>query len=202
MSDMNSTKIKHSRRKYMKHHKISIAIICLALVLCGSVGGTLAYLIATTGSLTNTFSAATIDNEIEEDFKDNVKSSITVTNTGDAEVYVRIKLVSYRVNEAGDHIGGSAPIDEFVLNSAYWFEDSGFYYYNKSIAANEETKNLLDITTDTGIILQEYNDADGGKQVIEVLSEVIQAEPDQAVIDAWGSNVATKLGITVSTTTN
>ena len=34
--------------------------------------------------------------------------------------------------------------------------------------------------------LQWYTDVDGGKQVIEVMAEAIQSQPDDAVRQAWG----------------
>lgn len=34
-----------------------------------------------------------------------------------------------------------------------------------------------------------YTDADGGKQVIEVMAEAIQAEPARAVGEAWGVTI-------------
>ena len=38
----------------------------------------------------------------------------------------------------------------------------------------------------SGITLSEYTDVDGGKQVIEVMAEAIQSQPDDAVRQAWG----------------
>ena len=34
-----------------------------------------------------------------------------------------------------------------------------------------------------------YDDADGGKQVIEVMAEAIQSQPDRAVGQAWGVTI-------------
>ena len=35
-----------------------------------------------------------------------------------------------------------------------------------------------------------YDDADGGKQVIEVMAEAIQSEPAEAVGEAWGVTIS------------
>ena len=37
------------------------------------------------------------------------------------------------------------------------------------------------------ILTGTYNDADGGKQVIEVMAEAIQSVPEDAVKAAWGA---------------
>lgn len=166
-------------------HKFPIFVFCLMLIMVCGVGGTLAYLKTSTESVINTFTGAKVDNEIVEDFKDNVKSSIRVQNTGETSVYIRIKLVSYRVDEEGVRIGGSAPIDSFELSEA-WIECNGCYYYKTPLPVGTLTDNMIiSSEVDKGITLREYSDADGGKQVIEVMSEAIQAEPEDAVEEAW-----------------
>lgn len=166
-------------------YKFPLLVLCMMLIVICGVGGTLAYLKTNTDPVVNTFTGSTVENTVEEKFEDNVKSSIKVKNTGDASVYVRVKLVSYRVNSTGDVIGGSAPIDGFELSDA-WIECNGCYYYKTPLAAGSSTANMIvSSETDKGITLVEYSDADGGKQVIEVMSEAIQAEPKNAVEEAW-----------------
>ena len=44
---------------------------------------------------------------------------------------------------------------------------------------------------ETGIRLTDaYPDADGGRQVIDVLAEAIQSVPSAAVCDAWGVSIS------------
>lgn len=182
--------------------KMLISAICLMLLLCFGIGGTLAYLADKTESIKNTFTAAEVEDEVKESFDGTQKTSIIVGNTGDVEVYVRVKLISYRV-DADDKttvIGGTATVPYFTLQDD-WFEypaDSDCYYYKSPVSAGESTTNLLD---EGAIVLQKYTDADGGIQVIEVLTEAIQAVPKAAVINAWGSVVAGRLK-NVETTTD
>lgn len=46
--------------------KIAISIVAVALVLCCAIGGTLAWLTATSGSVTNTFTVGDIDIDLTE----------------------------------------------------------------------------------------------------------------------------------------
>lgn len=159
-----------------------LVVSVLALVLAVA-GGTLAWLSANTTPVTNTFTPATVSCEVEETFKNNVKSNVNVNNTSNIDAYLRVKLVTYRVNEDGQHIGGTAAIRGFTPGDG-WVEHDGFYYYTKPVAPNTVPENPLIGTS--GITLSEYTDVDGGKQVIEVMAEAIQSQPDDAVRQAWG----------------
>lgn len=194
---MNTT----NKRKHKKLRKPVKLVISLLLLVCVSVGVTVAYL-TSKGSVTNKFTVATVDTNVDEDFDGKNKSNITATNTGDVPSFIRIKLVTYRINSNGDHIGGKAEInkDHFTLDSNYWFEVNDCYYYKYPVDPNVTIKPTL--TGDGYIELKEYNkdpdDPDGGKQVIEVIAEAIQASPAQAISDAWGEYV----DVHVDTSTN
>lgn len=182
---MNTT----NKRKYKKLRKPVKLVISLLVLVCVSVGGTVAYL-TSKGSVTNKFTVATVDTKVDEDFDGKKKSNITAKNTGDVPAFVRIKLVTYRINSNGDPIGGKAEIDKdhFTLDSNYWFEVNDCYYYKCPVDPNVTIKPTL--TGDGYIELKEYSkDSDGGKQVIEVIAEAIQASPVEAVQEAWGQTV-------------
>lgn len=162
-----------------------LVVSVLALVLAVA-GGTLAWLSANTTPVTNTFTPATVSCEVEETFKNNVKSNVNVRNTSNIDAYLRVKLVTYRVNEDGQHIGGTAEIPTFTLGEN-WAKHGDFYYYTLPVAPEKTpAANLIDTITLTG----SYNDADGGKQVIEVMAEAIQSQPKTAVGEAWGVKIA------------
>ena len=146
----------------------------------------MAYLTTKTEPVTNTFTPSKVTGEVTEEFDGTVKKNIQVENTGDIAVYVRVKLVTYRVNDAGDHIGGVATIPGFTLGTD-WVEYNGYYYYTVPVEPNHSSASLTD---KNGIKLREYDDADGGKQVIEVMAEVIQSEPAEAVGEAWGVTIS------------
>lgn len=158
----------------------TMSLLLALVLLTGAVTGTLAWLFAKTDNVTNTFVPASVPNTPEEKFDGETKTSIVIRNTGNIDAYVRVKLVTYRVNDKGDHIGGEATIPAFTLG-ANWFEKDGYYYYTKPVVPNATSGELLD----SSIKLQQYTDADGGKQVIEVISESIQSVPTSTVESVW-----------------
>ena len=167
-------------------YKIQLLIFSLLLVATMAIGGSMAFLTTHTPEVVNTFTPAQVKPEVEEKFDGTVKSSITVQNTGDIDAYIRVKLVTYRVNNDGDHIGGTATIPEFELGDG-WKPYGEYYYYTRPVAAKESTGNL--IASGSSIKLQTYDDADGGKQAIDVMAEAIQSTPASAVTSAWNVQV-------------
>lgn len=177
----------HSQNEKKRNlNKLQLLILSLLVVMTVTVGGTVAYLTTMTESVTNTFTPSTVTGEVTENFDGEVKKNIQVKNTGDIAVYVRVKLVTYRVNDAGDHIGGVAEIPPFNLGEN-WVKHNGYYYYTVPVEPNNFSSSLTD---NVGITLKNYDDADGGKQVIEVMAEMIQSVPDTAVKDAWGVKIS------------
>ncbi|MGM9940902.1 MAG: hypothetical protein ACI32N_02785 [Bulleidia sp.] len=187
------------RNRHRKLRKPVKVILSFVLILTITVGGTLAYLSTRTDDVVNTFTPSHVDCTVVEVFENNIKSSIRVQNTSDIDAFIRVKLISYRVNEAGEQIGGTAPITGLNpgLNlSNDWFEKDGFYYHKAPVAADDNnsdtfadmTKDLLENGSEIELT-GSYNDPDGGKQVIEVMAEAIQSKPNTAVEQAWGVTV-------------
>ncbi|MGN0493691.1 MAG: hypothetical protein ACI4F7_08600 [Acutalibacteraceae bacterium] len=179
------SELKHSARRSRK--KLAVLLISLALLTLG-VGTTAAFITVRTQNVENTFNPSHVTCEVTEDFDGKIKSKVNVTNTSDVSVYIRVKLISYRVNSEEEIIGGTADIPDFVCGEGWFKNEDGFYYYNKPVAPGEKPE--ADLTGDCEIELKEYTDADGGKQVIEVLAEAIQSEPEDAVRDNWNVTVA------------
>lgn len=166
-------------------NRMSAVLVSVVLLLGVTVGGTLAWLATHTGPVENTFTPSTVGSEVTEEFDGAKKSNVNVKNTGDTDAFVRVRLVTYRVNDAGQPIGGTAAIPAFTPGDG-WVEKDGYYYYKHPVAANGSP--AVDLIGNDGIELTgSYSDADGGKQVIEVLAEAIQAGPEEAVKEAWGS---------------
>lgn len=177
---------KKSRGRKSKTCKTAALILSLLLLVTAAVGGTLAYLLTQTESVTNTFTPSKVACTVTENFNGTTKSYVNVQNTGDTEAYIRVKLVTYRVNDAGQHIGGTATIPTFTPGTN-WVEHSGYYYYTLPVAPNERP--AVDLIS--SITLEDsYTDADGGKQVIEVMAEAIQSSPAKAVGESWGVSIS------------
>lgn len=165
------------------------ALLLSVLLLLGvTVAGTLAYLSVSTRPVENTFMPSKVSCKVTEDFNGTVKSNVNVTNTSNIDAYIRVRLVTYRVNDAGEHIGGTATIPESFIPGEGWVKGSdGCYYYTEPVAAGGEPATALI----SSITLEgSYSDADGGKQVIEVMAEAIQSVPKQAVGQAWGVSIS------------
>ena len=176
----------NKRRKSTASRKVIVLAIAVVLLLSATVTGTLMYLVSKTTAVTNTFEPATVTCEVQENFDGTVKKDVTVKNTSNIDAYLRVKLVTYRVNADGERIGGTAAIPSFTPGEG-WFEKDGFYYYKNPVAPDATP--VTDLIGKDGITLVEYNDADGGKQVIEVIAEAIQSVPTSVVKEYWNVTV-------------
>lgn len=173
-----------SKFKSASKKKVS-AIIAVAIILNVTLIGSIAYLIDKTEEIVNIFNPGTVTTDVEEEFENNIKSSIKVKNTGNTESYVRVALVAYRVEVDADgnvvkRIGGNADVPSFEL-AANWVKYGDHYYYTLPVPAGGEVELLA-----SPITLQSYDDADGGVQAIDVMASGIQANPAKAVNESWG----------------
>lgn len=190
--------------------RVPRAALVGVLVAALLVTGALAYLSASTGGLTNTFSAAP-DSEptIDESFVDNVKTDVKVDvgNPGYA-VYVRAAIVvNWEKDGDGNenHFHATAPVYgtdyNISLNIADddpWFLGSDGFYYHKAMVNSGGTKALIKeckplVTAPEGYHLS-----------VEIIAQTIQAlgttDNDAngnpvtvgtpAVTDAWGVGVS------------
>lgn len=178
------------RRRKRRSKKTGMLFLSLLLVIGMVVGGTVAWLSTKSAPITNTFLPSKVACEVTESFNGTVKSNVNVKNTGDTQAFIRVKLVSYRTNDQGQHIGGAAEIPPFTPGNG-WVKKGDYYYYTKPVAPDEQPEiSLIDSITLTGSY-DDADDADGGKQVIEVMAEAIQAngvadDGTKAVVEAWG----------------
>ena len=161
-------------------------LLATVMLFALAVGGTIAWLIDKDSPLVNTFDPSKVTCEVQEKFDGKVKSDVNVKNTGDIDAFIRVKLVTYRTNDAGQHIGGTAALPQFTLG-ANWVEYNGYYYYTLPVAPGEKPATKL---TDSMTLTESYDDADGGHQSIDVMAEAIQSVPAEAVGQAWGVSIA------------
>lgn len=123
----------------------------LALVMMVAVGATLALMASTSNSVTNTFAAAQVETEIDEDLTDGNKI-VTIENTGKSPVYVRARIMVSGVAESQVAIVKAAPAENEVdANTLYlvmpnvgetsdWEKlsdnvtyNSDYYYYKEAL---------------------------------------------------------------------
>lgn len=162
--------------------KILISISAV-MIIALAAGGTLAYLKAQSGAVKNTFMPAsnpkiTVEEKLDEKTKSDVK--VKVEDGAAGLYYIRTDVVVNELDEAGNIIAASKEaesaaeeIDSIIKNT--WYKGSdGFYYYKGTVAAGECTENLFDsFSTDKNL-------------KIDILAQAVQANPPDAVKEAWG----------------
>ena len=187
---MRKEKVKPARLVRKPHKgrgRLAMMVLSIVLLLGVAIGGTIAWLSTKTTPVTNTFIPAKVTCEVTEDFNEDtgVKTNVNVKNAGNIAVYIRVKLVTYRTNDAGQHIGGTAELPKFNLGEN-WVKYGEYYYYTLPVEPNAQPQtNLADSMT----LEKSYKDADGGKQALDVMAEAIQSEPKKAVGEAWGVTI-------------
>ena len=178
----DGAKTRQARRKAHHTGRLTAMVIATALLLALAISGTVAWLTTKGAPITNTFNPSKVACEVTESFNGTVKSSVNVKNTGDIDAYIRVKLVTYRTNAQGQHIGGTAALPDFTPGEG-WVPYNGYYYYTKPVAPNAQPENALISSIN---LTEKYIDADGGRQAIDVMAEAIQSVPEAAVKAAWG----------------
>ena len=175
-----------ANEKTLRTGRVTAIVMATVLLLALAIGGTVAWLSTKGTPITNTFTPSKVACRVTENFDKatGVKTDVNVENTGNTQAFIRVKLVTYRTNDAGQHIGGTAPLPSFDLG-ANWVEYKGYYYYKLPVAAGETPATNL---TNSMTLTSKYTDADGGHQAIDVMAEAIQSVPEAAVKAAWGAN--------------
>ena len=179
-------------------------VLILMAVLSLSTGAVVAYLAASTGAVTNTFTAAQSKNPvILETMSENelTKSNVAVSpNNPGYAVYIRAAVLINWKNTENGNVLAKAPVEgidyEVDKGDSGWFEHGGFYYYTDMISdaaeVNDQTGNLID-----SITVKNPAPEDGYTLNVEIITQTIQAlgttdDGDiPAVQNAWGIEVGT-----------
>lgn len=173
------------RSRETGNNRLTALLLSMVLLIVIAIGGTVAYLVTKDEPVENTFTPSHVACKVTEEFDGKEKKNVNVENIGDTEAYIRVKLVTYRVNDQKQHIGGAADIPNFEPGTN-WVKFGDYYYYTLPVEPGKKPASaLINEMKLTG----SYNDADGGKQVIEVMAEAIQSGPQQAVGQAWGVSI-------------
>lgn len=81
-------------KKIKTNQKAAVFLSSLIILMNVSVIGTMAYLITMTAPVVNAFVPATVPNEVTEKFDGYVKEEVKVKNVGDADAYIRVRVLA------------------------------------------------------------------------------------------------------------
>ena len=176
-------------RKFSK--KTLALVVSLVLVLTVGVGGTLAYLLAATNPLVNTFTPSKVTTFVEEDISTGVKKDVKIQNTGNTDAYIRAAVLVTWQDTYGN-VYGQEPVAgtdyEITLKTGSvgtannWFlGKDGFYYYSSPVAPDGYTGILIDTCSYV------KNAPVGYSLCVEIIGSGVQAVPAKAVLD-WSDN--------------
>lgn len=181
-----------SRGKHTKRIHPRFSKILMFLILFTMVGQTTAYMMSKS-SIKNEFEIGVVRPEVIENFdsKNKIKEDVYIHNSGNVPIYVRTAIVVKWKDKYGK-ILDTLPqknIDYTISfsSSENWIKSQDeYYYYRKSVNANENTDILIEECTQ----IKEYND-----RILEVsiITQGIQAEPPDAAEEAWDINIVNNL---------
>jgi len=155
------------------------AIVALAL---GIVGGTIAYIVATTNPVNNVFTPGYVVPEINESFDGGLKSNVTIRNAGNTDAFIRAGIVVTMVDASGNVYPGAPVMGEngnyqmsLNLSDGGWFVGKdGFYYYSQQVAPGASTPVLI-LSCDMLSVPAGYT------LKVDVLADAIQSTPETVV---------------------
>ena len=189
----------------------------LALVMMVAVGATLALMASTSNSVTNTFAAAQVETEIEEDGLDMGNKEVTIVNNGKSPVYVRARIMVSGVAESQVAIVGSETeatdqnkVYLVMENQSQWQQadasaKDNYYYYLNVLEPNQRTSELLTKVVIPGKDLRTKLKEMGEKFSVTVYHESVLAigdEPEEPITADYVENAfETADGNTTSSTT-
>lgn len=157
------------------------------LLSMGGIAATSAHLFQQ-AEIVNTADKGKVENSIDESFNGTEKTNVRIQNTGNLNSYIRVSLVPVW-RDSGGH-PTTLKTDgtyEITLNTDDWFRgDDGFYYCKTAISPQKFTPILIKTCTVKDGLGKEYNNKVFDFQI---LAQSIQSEPEQAVIQSWGTAV-------------
>lgn len=190
----------------MKHIKKSLALtIAVVMLSVAVIGGSLAWLNAETGIITNIFKAPTVDIDIDENIEGNVKEAVQVKNNGEIPVYVRVAIVVTWKDDKGNVYPVAPKRDENYswtrkystingtreIEGCDWNEFEGFYYYFDFDKHSFKVLEPEEITSSLVENVKQIGEAPKGYSLsVEIISQAIQANPEDVIEDAWGVRVS------------
>ena len=180
---MKQGKHQISKAKPPRRKKSSLTLLAaLILLLTVAIGGTLAFLKSETSVSTNSFAVAgaptpQIDEQFDGETKSNVK--VTLSSEGRGAYYVRAAIVFSFQDDEGNTVAKlpAAGTDYTIELGSDWAWTPDYYYYSGTVSPGGSTTNLINTCT---TLNTEY------KLVVDIVAQIIQANPATAAQTEWG----------------
>ncbi len=161
-----------------KGRNLVFVILILGLLTC-IVGTSVAYMFRHTDEVKNLFEPALVDCVIEN-------GTVSITNTGTIDAYLRIRIVTYWENSDKDVADKPSPTLSVSLADGWVAGSDNTYYYSQAVVPGVTVKLLRDGQTITPAV----DNNDNTRQIVKVFGEAIQSQPAAAATSAWGVTIS------------
>lgn len=182
----------------LSSRKALFALVSVLVLIFAAVGVTVAYLQTQTEPLVNQFTPAKVSCDVEEMFDGNVKSNVSIRNTGDTDAFIRVAIVANWVrtddndNSKVTSVHAQKPVagEDYTLTLATnanenWLKDgNGFYYHKAAVKPDESTAVLIAACTPI-----EGRAPAGYTLAVEIVASAIQASPETVAEEHWKATV-------------
>ena len=159
--------------------KSLLLLIAVAVIFTAAIGGTVAYLVTSTPAVTNVFEPATTGVEVTDKIENGFKKNVVITNKSTIPVYLRVAVIANWVNDDEQIVAPWSDYGNLGVDTSKWTLKNGYYYYKGTVAANGNVT-----------LFEKYEQPEppvaGAHLEMDVIAQIIQAEPTDAVTEAWG----------------
>jgi len=178
--------------------KSLITLVSLLAILCVTVGGTLAFLIDTSGPIQNIFNPSKVTTSVEETLSGNTKSNVKIKNTGDTDAFIRAAVV-VTWQDAQGNVYGKKPVettDYTIQLGKDWLDGAdGFYYHITPVKSEKEAPT----NCTTGVLIESISpiatsvnnieaNGLGYYLTVEIIGSGIQNKPASVFNTEWASS--------------
>ena len=175
--------MRNTNKSGFRWKRSGILLTAVIVLLAGAVGGTWAFLVAQSEPVQNNFTYAHVSCTINEKFENDVKSDVTIQNTGNIPAYIRARIVVTWKDESGNV--SAVPVKDtdytITFNGEKWKQQGDYWYCKTAVDAGGETPVLITKCEKKGNAPKDYDLS------VEILADAIQSEPASAVTEAWGN---------------